>query len=51
MSSKTPKFKVTNEKGKKTSLGKGVKDMKFGETRTFRISIEMPEEKPPKEKK
>lgn len=46
-----PKITVRDKKGKKTSIGKGMKDMKFGETRTFRISIDVPEEKPSKEKK
>ena len=51
MKNKPPKITVKDEKGRKTSIGKGMKDMKFGETKTFSISIDLPEEKPAKNKK
>jgi hypothetical protein len=51
MKNKPPKITVKDEKGRKTSIGRGMKDMKFGETRTFNISIDMPAEKPPQKEK
>ena len=51
MATKKPKTVVRDNKGRQTSIGKGVREMKFGETRTFNISIDIPAEKPPKKEK
>jgi hypothetical protein len=51
MGSDKPKITARDKKGKKISIGKGIKGMKLGETKSFRLSIDLPEEKPFKEKK